>query len=190
MTLGDSKTAGSGGYPWQPTLQGSLLTATGQPWQTTTNAIGGLTLASALSQFTSLMAMSVPSADRAVKDVLLNFGVNDLASVSGFETTEGRALWRSQWVAMFDAVHARFANARIWVMRPWSALGADASYDVMAGDIATAVADRSSYTFVGPDERVWLKGGDDGATMTLDGVHYSAAGSSECAAQWATTLGY
>ena len=147
-------------------------------------------MASALSQFSSLMAMSVPSADRAVKDVLLNFGVNALANVAGFETPEGRAPWRSQWVAMFDAIHSRFVNARIWVMRPWSALGADASYDVMAADIATAVADRSSYTFVGPDERVWLKGGDDGATMTSDGTHYNSTGSAECASQWATAMGY
>jgi hypothetical protein len=40
------------------------------------------------------------------------------------------------------------------------------------------------------DERVWLEGGDDGATMTTDGVHYSSAGQTACAAAWQTVLGY
>jgi len=35
-----------------------------------------------------------------------------------------------------------------------------------------------------------LSGGDDGATYTSDGVHYSNAAQTVCAAQWMTAMGY
>jgi len=44
--------------------------------------------------------------------------------------------------------------------------------------------------FAGHKENIWKEGGDNGATMTYDGGHYSAAGDAECAAQWLTILGY
>jgi len=48
---------------------------------------------------------------------------------------------------------------------------------------------RPGVAYLGHDERVWLEGGDDGATMTTDGRHYSAAGQAECAAQWRSVIG-
>ena len=33
-----------------------------------------------------------------------------------------------------------------------------------------------------------LEGGDDGATMTSDGIHYSAAGLAEVIAQWSAII--
>jgi hypothetical protein len=61
--------------------------------------------------------------------------------------------------------------------------------DEFAGWIDTLIVARA-YVRAGPDERVWLKGQDDGATNTTDGVHYSAAGQTACAGKWRALLGY
>lgn len=188
--MGDSKAAVTAVNPWQPGLETTLQAATGEDWTLTRNAVGGLTMPQALAQFTSLMALGQPAEDWAVRDVLLNFGVNDAVTIAGILTVDGQALWVLQWVQFFDLIHARFPQARIFVARPWMRAGADADYDTLAAGIATAVAERPGFAFVGMDERVWLKGADDGATMTTDGTHYSAAGAAEAAAQWATVLGY
>jgi lysophospholipase L1-like esterase len=188
--MGDSKTAATAVNPWQPALDATLTLATGEDWVLTRNAIGGLTMPQALAQFTSLMAMGQPSEDWAVREVLLNFGVNDAATIPGVLTVDGQALWVSQWVQLFDLIHARFPQARVFAARPWMRDGADSDYDTLAAGIAAAVAERPAFAAVGMDERVWLKGADDGATMTTDGIHYSAAGAAEAAAQWAAVLGY
>lgn len=60
----------------------------------------------------------------------------------------------------------------------------------MAGWIDAIIADYPGRCYAGHDERIWLEGGDNGATMTYDGTHYSAAGQAECVNQWKTILGY
>jgi hypothetical protein len=90
---------------------------------------------------------------------------------------------------VLDALHAKYPQAAVYVARPWRQ-GAEfvAPTNDWATRIGVVVAARS-WAHLGHDERVWLEGGDDGATMSVDGVHYSAAGIIECAHQWATVLG-
>ncbi len=125
-----------------------------------------------------------PSVELAAncRQVLLNWGVNY------DDATADEATWKANYLAIIDKVHAKAPLAAVYLMRPWK-VGYDARAAVLHGWIDDIVAARA-FTYVGPDEAVWLEGGDDGATNTADGIHYSAAGQTACAAQWATVLGY
>lgn len=115
--------------------------------------------------------------------ILLNLGVNDIALGLPAE-----GAWNADLAYILDAFHTKWPSARVYVVKPWYRAGA-ASCDTVAARIDAVLATRSSWAFVGHDERVWLEGGDDGATMTTDGVHYSSVGAAECARQWRTILG-
>jgi hypothetical protein len=55
--------------------------------------------------------------------------------------------------------------------------------------IGQSIAARSQFTFAGPDERIWLKAGDNGAAGTSDGSHYSTPfGNDLCALQWLSCI--
>ncbi len=118
--------------------------------------------------------------------VVINLGVNDF----GIATM---GPWIADMETVIDAVHARYPQASIWVMYPWKR-----SFDATAATYHTwvdqIITDRP-FVIAGPDEAVWLKGSDDGATNTYDGIHYSYAsgppnGETACAAQWQTKFGY
>lgn len=112
---------------------------------------------------------------------LVNFGAN--------EFSVDFATWRAAWDMALDQIHTAMPNAHVWIMRPWKR-GADADANTMAGWIADLVTDNASFVSEGLDERVWLKGSDDGATNTSDGTHYSAAGSGAIVPLYVTLLGY
>lgn len=115
--------------------------------------------------------------------MLLNWGANDMVG-----SLPAQATWQNNYLSIIDAAHAKWPNATIWVMYPWRQ-GQDANATTLHGWINNVVAARSAYTFVGPDEAVWLKGGDDGATNGT--VHYTnPVGATAAAAAWKTTLGY
>jgi len=117
---------------------------------------------------------------------LINLGANDVGDASWATITE--AGWTVGLTAIVDAMHAKAPNAHIYIMRPWRQ-GYDARCDSLAAWINDVVTSRSSFCHLGPDERVFLKGADDGATMTADGTHPNHAGYVETAAQWKTALG-
>jgi hypothetical protein len=119
-----------------------------------------------------------------VVNILFNLGVNDVWEGLPDETT-----WKADVLYILDAFKAVNPDMVAYVMRPWIR-GRDAYCGTLADWIDDVVAARPTWVHLGPDERIWLKGADDGATMTYDGIHYSAAGNAECAAQWQTTLGY
>jgi hypothetical protein len=52
------------------------------------------------------------------------------------------------------------------------------------------LASRSGWAFPGPDERVFLENGDDGASMTDDGVHPNALGEYRSAQEWRRCIGF
>lgn len=123
-----------------------------------------------------------PHADKDNHTIcLFNIGVNDFGNVA-------EAAWIANVETVADSLRGRWPALLFYIMRPWKR-NFDAMADTFAGWIAQIVASRS-FCKLGPDERLWLKGADDGATMTVDGVHYSAAGEAECAAQWLTVLGF
>lgn len=113
--------------------------------------------------------------------VLVNLGANDAGTAEGAYT--------ASLGYVVDAYHTVFPAARVYVSLPWRR-GLDVTYDTMAGWISGLVAARAGWCFVADDERSWLEGGDDGVTMTIDGIHYSAAGNTEKTAQMLTVLGY
>lgn len=144
--------------------------------------VSGQTVSAASSGIATIIA-AVPATD-PVTVVLLNWGVNDIRFQTLVEST-----WKAQYLTIIDAVHARWPDAHVYLALPW-VTGYDAGCDTLATWIGDIQASRSSFVSIGHDERVWLKGADNGATMTSDGVHYSTAGKNECAAQWRTAMGY
>jgi hypothetical protein len=117
--------------------------------------------------------------------VLYNLGVNDALTFG--DITAEEADWKTQTAYILDAMNTKWPTAKVYIMYPWCA-GQDADCDLIATWFDDLRAARSAWVKQGPDERVWLKGADNGATMTTDGTHYSTAGKLECAAQWLATL--
>lgn len=98
-------------------------------------------------------------------------------------------MWKANYQAIIDTIHARWPSVLIYLTRPWRSTGGT-HWDDIAGYIDDLVAANPTFVFVGDDERVWVKGADNGATMTTDGVHYSAAGEAEAVLQKKAVLGY
>lgn len=116
------------------------------------------------------------------KFILINVGVNDIGvtSQASFEASLG---------SLLDKIHAAWPTTRILVARVWKR-GFDSQCDTMDNTwIPNVLATRGSFAAVGIDERVTIKGGDNGATNTTDGVHYSAAGNTAVALAWQSSMG-
>ena len=121
-----------------------------------------------------------------VTHVLMNWGANDM------ENTLVEATWVSQYGALISYCHTRFPNAKFYLSYPWRR-GYDSQAATLHGWINTVIANANAagiVTFAGVDEAVTIKAGDDGATNTDFGVHYSAAGAAAYAAAMKTILGY
>jgi hypothetical protein len=147
-------------------------------------ARNGETVALARTRIDADLATMLGPASVNVTRILFNLGVTNFAALPA------QATWEADYAYLLDALHAKYPAALIYCARPW-AVGYDAEADTLAGWLATVVAARSPWAQLGHDERVWLKGADNGATMTSDGVHYSyPAGFAAAAAQWMTALGY
>lgn len=178
LFIGDSKTY-TGGNTWPASLVSNLNVAAAPSPQ-----FGGDNPAQAATT-AAFWAANIGATLATEKDnhviVLYNIGVNDFGS--GVE-----AQWIADVLTVADAVKARWPDAVFYIMRPWKR-GFNTTADTYAGWIDQIVAART-FIILGPDERVWLKGSDDGATITTDGIHYSAAGETECAVQWQTVLGF
>ncbi len=116
--------------------------------------------------------------------ILCNLGANDSLALPA------EATWKANYKYILQALHTKFPNAQIYLMRAWRQ-GVDAACDSMSTWISALVADvdLAGYCHLGPDERVFLKGADNGATYTTDGVHPNAAGHVLTATQWRTALG-
>lgn len=100
--------------------------------------------------------------------VNINIGVNGVGIIN-------EATFKADYQTVIDAIHAKWPVAKLYLTRVW-ARGADATFLTMKTWIDTLVSTNSSFCFQGADENVWLKHTDDGATYTVDGLHYSAAG--------------
>lgn len=126
---------------------------------------------------------NLAAAPYAATIVLLNAGSNDAAP----GTIE--ATFKTEYQNIIDAYHTKWPTALIYCAKPWKR-GYGAYCDTMSTWIDDLIAANPGVCFAGHDERVWMEGGDDGATMTYDGTHYSDAGQLECASQWQAVLGY
>lgn len=187
LSYGDSKTAG---FDWQPSFARYYGTGgTCLPWSLKTNtgpqgslARSGYTVATMAALVAADLA-AMPDA-ATLRAVMFNLGANDVAALPA------EATWKANLATILDALHAKYPSAMVYVMRPWRR-GELTDCNSLATWIAAVLADgRSAWAFVGPDERVFLEGGDDGATYTADGIHPNAAGYVLTATQWKTALGY
>lgn len=113
--------------------------------------------------------------------ILINLGVNDF-------DTQVEATWKASYTSILDKLNAKWPSAQIYCMKTWRR-GYTTQANTQAGWLDAVIATRS-FAHAGPDERVWLEGGDDGATMTTDGIHYSTAGQTEAGVQWQAAIGY
>jgi hypothetical protein len=173
-TLGDSKTESA---PWATTLLATLQVSYGTAWQSSSYAAGSTTLAWAVANLTALIAQIPAGADGANLKVLVNWGVNEMA------TMPARATWVADYLTLIDAIVAKQPAAKVFCVKPWYQ-GKDSEALTMAEWVDEVVASRPSVAYLGHNEYVWLRGTDNGTTMTSDGVHYSTAGQAECASQW------
>lgn len=186
---GDSKTAGSGdttppplgygGYPALITEQ--LYAATGSGWYERPYRIatGGATVATLKSTIDASLASAIGTPDY----ILVNMGINDTNPIVVVQAT-----WQSNYGYILDAFRAKWPNARILVAYVWG-IGRDSDCNTLAGWIDGVLATRP-WASVGLDERVVLKGADNGASEMFDTVHPNHLGYTLVAAAWKTSMGY
>lgn len=171
--LGDSKSTTI--YPWGTSLNTALqfgkyhsvvenLNSSGlRDW-----AISGSTVAVIKGQIDALLTGHASNAD-VDNCFIINLGVNEMAALPDSAT------WVGNYLYIIDALKVKYPNSVVYLTKPWKR-GYSAQANVLSGWIDSILAERSTFAYVGDDERIWLENGDDGATMTLDGVHYSSAG--------------
>lgn len=173
LLLGDSKTAGDA---WYGTLRLSLP---GLPLMVD-NAIGGTTASGTALIIDGRLVSGQTVTPRYA---LINFGANDLLALPS------QAAWTASYLVIIDAVLALWPDAPIYLMRPWRRSD-PASCDLMATWLAGIVAARPANVHLGPDERIWFAGADNGVALAMaDGIHYNTpAGQNACAAAWLALL--
>lgn len=115
----------------------------------------------------------------------VNIGVNDMTPPA-----TAQASYEASLGSLLDKIHAAWPSCNVGVSKVWMP-GRDAESDAMAGWVDNVLSTRAAWASVSDDERVWLKGADNGATMCVDGgPHYSAAGNAEKVNQIKTWMGY
>jgi lysophospholipase L1-like esterase len=189
--VGDSKTVATTDTP---TLIGYLpLMATGMntsyvSWieKPTRYAVQGLTMADLKANLPGVLAglTDVPAY------VLINMGVTDLHTSPYVPLP---VTWQGDYSDVLDMLHVKWPYTKIYIMRVWKRI-LDSNWiaEIASMDntfIPALAAARSAYCFVGPDERVFLENGDDGAALTTDGIHPNHAGYVATAAAWRTAIG-
>jgi len=187
FAIGDSKTvavnAGYIGYP--PVLLNLLFTETGQSWYELVPR-GALYGGTVLNFKNSIIAGALDTYTDIPTYILANWGVNDIDSEG---TTQ--AAFEANYGYVLDALHAKWPNAKIYLMRPWWVTTPESQILMNAMDdtwIPNILSTRGDFAFLGPDERIFLENGDNGATLTDDGCHPNAAGYQATAAAWLSVL--
>lgn len=177
LAFGDSKTAGGN---FQATLCDDLEASTGALWNHLTLARGGFTTASMKALIDTDLTFF--DASPAPEYILLATGANDVPGLPS------QATFEANYGYIADAFHAKWPSAQIYCMRVWRR-SYGANCDTFASWVANVVAARASFCHLGPDERIFLENGDDGATYTSDGTHPNAAGYVLTASKWQAVIG-
>jgi len=146
-------------------------------------AVGGWTSVNIAAAIDSFLTAHTLNSKNDYNIFLINLGTGDLF----YGTSE--ADYKTAMLYIVDAVKVKYPNAICFISKPWRR-GYNTEATTMAGWVDDIVAARSTFCYVGDDENVWMKGADDGATMTFDGVHYSVAGDLAKEAAVRAVLGY
>lgn len=182
MVAGDSKMMTQ--FDFVPQLISNLI-AVGQKYMLhRRDDLNGQDVAGLRTRLTSIP----PNPNVPITDILINIGINNISDGALADVTADLT-----WIV--ETLHTAYPSARIFIMR----VGRDATGHptwpaklTTLNDtyIANVISAHASYCFAGPDERVWMEGGDNYATYTDDGVHPNAAGRIVSATQWQTSMGY
>lgn len=179
--LGDSKTAA---HRYQMTLRSLLYGSTGQQWAEIEDlSISGYTAA--------LWATGIDAALAGITAVpefiLYNLGANEADDA----TLPTETAWKDNVRYIWRAIHTKWSSCPIYVARIWRQ-GQDADCATLNGYLDDLIAEEEfeTYVYAGPDESIFLKGDDDGASNTNDGLHPNTEGYALTATQWHSALGY
>lgn len=176
VVLGDSKSALD---TWSPEFKNLAERRSGNLWTQLANwATGGWTVALGATNIAAQIAAL--SAEFPPSYALCNFGANDTGAGA-------LATFKTNYTTIIDAIHAAYPDCKIYLMRPW-VIGEDAACDTIAGYIDDLIAANPTFVFAGPDERVFLENGDNGATYMADPKHPTTAGYVLTAQQWCKVL--
>lgn len=194
LAVGDSKSLPT---TWTPQFE-TLVDTFDNDWTVSSPnfASVGRTVAVAKSLVDAYLAAL--SATPAPEHIMCNLGTNDVGGDAGDVLSDGTGdLWKSNYLYIIDALHTKYPSAKIYLMKPWKPDVSGSDYtaklnligDTLITDIITA---RSTFVYLGGDERIFLENGDNGATYIKplpDGVHPNAAGYAITAATWKTAVG-
>jgi lysophospholipase L1-like esterase len=185
---GDSKTVGTGddaiygtlgtGYPWMVCEATEASRGAGCFERPSRTAAGGRTTAAARAAVDAELATKDGTPDY----ILYNLGANDVTALPA------QATWETNTAYILDAMHTKWPNAHIYLMRVW-VRGEAADCNTLATWQDNVLATRSAWAHAGPDERIFLENGDNGVTYTTDGIHPNHAGYVLTAAQWKAVIG-
>jgi lysophospholipase L1-like esterase len=185
LPFGDSKTVGTGDnatlYPGQggyPPLLSGLVEATGRGCVERPARIAGSGTTVTYWR-ANIDAALVSTTLHTPHYILWNLGANDNA--------DNEAGWKADAQYIIDAFHTKWTSAKIYFMRIWER--SNPNLTAFATWYADLVAANPGVCFLGPDERVFLENGDDGASLTTDGTHPNHAGYIATAQAWKTALG-
>lgn len=191
LPFGDSKTsnfyAPRNSYPME--LMRFLNTGDNAWWQEfpLRLAAGGATARYFAINIDAMIALHPGRADY----ILINLGVNDVNGDTQDVLRDGTGdAWKADMDYVLDALHAAYPDALIYMMRVWKRGDAtvQSKLDFIDDVMLPAFVAARPYCHLGPDERVFLEGGDDGVTYTTDGIHPNEAGYTLTAQQWAAVL--
>lgn len=111
---------------------------------------------------------------------MIEFGANDCKSV------QVEATWKAALQWQIEQYHTKWPNATVYVGLPWRSTSSTTiltPINTLCQWITDVVA-LYDYVEIGPDKRVWLENGDNGATYTEDGVHPNVHGYLLDGQQW------
>jgi hypothetical protein len=181
--VGDSKTDKGGGITgfWPGYLAHDLRTATGLRWSERPLRFGisGYTTA----QMKTYIDNNLAALTQRPAVICINLGTNDLPIL----ITESE--WKASYTSIIDSLRAKWPGVPIYCAKLWER-DSGPDFDTMAGWIDDIIATYPSGVAVGMDERIWLENGDDGATYTTDGCHYSLPAHVVCSQAWIAGMGY
>lgn len=143
-------------------------------------AVGGIRVAQLRAAVDGWIATNIATPPEWA---FVNIGVNDMGG------STSQASYEADLAYVLDALHTAWPSCKVGVSYLW-VRGQPIWVTAFATWIDNVLATRAAWASISDDERVWMEGGDDGATMTTDGVHYSAAGNTEKVAQLRTAMGY
>jgi lysophospholipase L1-like esterase len=178
-TIGDSITSGQGdevaanGYQAELTNLYTDALHVEQPYRLSS---GGWTMVNVQAAIDAWLASAVGTP----KKVLLYLGANDVLAMPV------EATYKSNLAYIIDAIHAKWANALIYV-GCGGRTGEEANTATLTGWNAAVIATKSPYTKVGINYTPIFSGNE--ATLLADSVHPNNAGYIAMAQAWKAIIG-